>query len=193
MALGAIAGISFAASVIQLVDFSAKLLSRTNEFYRDAAGGEINLSDLRSASQNLANLTLALSVEAPPKKEKRSRGLKELYQTVEEAQTIAKELHKITDRLRTNTEGRKWKSFRAAINAFMNDDQVEELQRRLNRVREKIIFSLIVVARYVARTCERWNWITNFVKGRTFEIDVSTAGQSRKVKGRYSWLHRPLP
>jgi hypothetical protein len=148
MVLEALAALSLAASVVQFIDFSGKLISKGNEFHK--SGKLVEHTELVAVAGNLEKLSEALgdSLKAFRPESGLSSEEQALAAVAQQCQTIASEFN-TTIQVLTNVEGtnKTWKSFRQAFKTVWNKDKIQEMKDKLNLAREQLVIHLLVVMR----------------------------------------------
>ena len=128
MVLQALAALSLAKSVINVVDFAAEVISKGNEYCKSSEGILPENTELQAITDNFARLNkglrgprIALETAAEQPDEKGALQLskeeKVLQLVAQNCEAIAIGLATALDRLRCSNPDRKWKSFRQALKA----------------------------------------------------------------------------
>ena len=159
MVLETIAAVGLASSIVQFVAFIFETLSKSREVCVSVSGITAEYTDLRTIAQDLVSLRdqLGAHENAIPNLSPIS------VQCVSIAQEILAAIVKIqqkfmphyqnptaavTTRSSTNlippSNCKKWKSFRAALKCVWKKPKLTELQLRLERLRDELIFNLIL-------------------------------------------------
>ena len=123
-----------AASVFQLVDFGARLISKSTELYKGSRRVLIEQQELRNVSNRLLQLSdgLGSSLQSISSRTLSSEE-KAIQQISLECKAIAKEFTSALDSLLKPSEKKVWKSCRQAFKAMWNMDGLEAMQRRLSQ------------------------------------------------------------
>ena len=114
MVVEGLAALSLASSVIQFVDFTSKLISKSKEYYNSSAGAlEENIS-LQDASDRFRSLARGLEQSSNRFSSSKTLNREEeaLRQVVQECQELARELRGALERLKVAGPKMKLKSFR---------------------------------------------------------------------------------
>jgi hypothetical protein len=137
------------ANIIQLVDFSSKLISEGREIYNSSDGELLDHSELKIVSKDLSRL--ALQVENASKALGSRRKLSEAEQDQarlgQECHRVASDLLRALDDLKMKGSNRRWNSFRQALLTVWNRDKIERLEKRLDRFRQELVASVLVTLR----------------------------------------------
>jgi len=151
-----VSALGLAAGVVQLVDFTSKLLSKGYKLYQSADGaleehvalGDVALN-LRELSKELATpfTTDDLKQMRSGKRQKRSRPEKQLEDIRIECNEVTKQLLNTLGDLMVKKRHRKWHSFRQALTSVWNENEIHALERRLERIRKQLDTTLLVCLR----------------------------------------------
>jgi hypothetical protein len=138
MVLDALSALGVAASVVQVVDFSSKLISKGNEYHKSANGALLEHNELAAAATNLMNLSKALeksfrTIQAGSEDSSEEASFRIV---VEDCRTTASEFIAVLNTFKV-ARGHKW-----------NKDKIEEMLGKLNMIREQLVIHLLVVLRY---------------------------------------------
>ncbi|OCL07618.1 hypothetical protein AOQ84DRAFT_222678 [Glonium stellatum] len=136
--------LSCAGTIVQFVDFSTRILSRTYELYKSpnsiiTVNQELDLvaTDLFQLSQKLR--VSVRDVTAPDTEDERM--LENLCLASSE---IATELTTRLNDLRVQGKHRKWKSFQQAIKSVWSERDIMELTQRLSTLRDSVQIHVVV-------------------------------------------------
>lgn len=141
--------LTVASSVVQFVDFSIKIISKGNQYYKSADGvlqqnaEHIATADaFRRLSYGLSRSLIALSQER-----KLSDDEKALQLAAQNCKNLASTLRDTVDKLRLPENNKRWKSFRHAIKTYWSKEEIEDMLGKLRSVREELVIHLLVVMR----------------------------------------------
>ena len=142
-----LAAISLAGSVIQFVDFGAKLLSEAHEIYHSKDGTTTERIELAKIAESLEHLSASMS---PPKDYPDD----EFREIVSSAQGVARELIDVLQKIKgSNASKRHWQSLRQALSTLGNRDKIEGLHKRLKSLRSQLSLHVLKHIRYVYHLC----------------------------------------
>lgn len=145
--------IGLAASIVQIIDFTANVLNKSHEYRTSEKGILVQHAEIETAAASFGKLMLEL--------DNNTRDLKSLGSPSEsfddELRTLSKGLQDILrslleklDELKVQGEKhRTWKSVRQSIRSVWNEDKIRELEQRLERYRKHVDTVLLVSLRYV--------------------------------------------
>ncbi len=139
--------LSLASNVIQVVDFSIRLVSKGFKIYKDGSLAENIDAEVISQSLKSLNGKLQRSVQdskcgGPLTEEDQS-----LMGLCANCESIANELLTRFGRIEGTSKHRKWKSARQALKSVTNKDDLELLARRLDRYRSAINLHVTITLR----------------------------------------------
>ncbi|KAK4446194.1 hypothetical protein QBC34DRAFT_412097 [Podospora aff. communis PSN243] len=153
-----LSALGVATSVVQFVDFSSKLISGTFEIYK-SAGGELGRnSAIETLTKQLVGLSERLEASLAESSSSsssnsnsntlasRSPNEQDLHQLCRECNGAASELLGALARLRGQPQN-VWSSFRHALRTLWTEDQIDSLQRRVDRFREQISMFILASVR----------------------------------------------
>ncbi|EPS45160.1 hypothetical protein H072_844 [Dactylellina haptotyla CBS 200.50] len=127
-------------SILQVVDFSIKILSKGNELRTSLSGALPENLQLESVASHLQALVAKLQQQNTPS-HPQAQGLNQLSALC--TQTV-NELLSVLETLKITGPRTKWKSFRAAVKSVWKKEKIEELKNRLVTIRDEIEFGIIV-------------------------------------------------
>lgn len=142
--------LSLASNVIQIIDFSAKIVSEGQKIYRSAEGtiAENEEAEIVAKDLNQLNENLRRSLKDSEHTQTLSDDDQSLVVLCEKCEAIARELLDKLDKVKVSGKHRKWKSaFQALKNVSSNDD-LEHLASRLETYRSEITLHTVVSLRY---------------------------------------------
>ena len=140
--------LGLASSVIQVVDFSIRLVSKGVEIYKD--GRLVENFDAEQTTQSLKGLNgkLQRSIQDSKCSGPLSEEDESLMGLCANCESIANELLKRFDQIKVTGKHRKWKSARQALKSVTGSkDELEELARKLGMYRSEIILNVTVSLR----------------------------------------------
>jgi len=139
----ALVAFSLAGTIIQVVDFSSKVLTTTHELYK-ATGNvtvfqqcELVTADLYKISQHLQSCKAQSTNDA---------SLKAL---LTECSDVASKLLARFEKLRVRGKKSKYKTFSQALKAVFSESDIQSIMRQLAEMRAAIQTHLIVDLRYI--------------------------------------------
>lgn len=162
MPLDPLSALSVAASIIQFVDFSSEIISKGKYLYNSSNGVLKENEQTETVTVRLQEMTRKLNeslrrsrinnptttqVPADPELQVQHERLKEICQECSDA---SKELISRLGKLKvpTQTENRKWKSFRQALKSVWSKEAVDAMAKRLELLRNELDSQMLVLVRY---------------------------------------------
>lgn len=152
LCLWILSALSVAASLIQVVDFAGKIVSKGRQLYRSSDGllqeqaqTETVAIRLRQLAQNLKD-----AVGEPNYKPRHSEEF-QLKTICEECSGISEKLLSYLGQLKVPKEDdhRKWKSFRQALKNVWSKRELDDLAKRLAELRNELGTQILVSLRSV--------------------------------------------
>jgi N-terminal domain on NACHT_NTPase and P-loop NTPases len=144
--MAALDALSLAATIVQLVDFASKLVSKGYHVYRSADGALPHNLEMEAVAKDLSHLTARLrsrkSLGNPSVLTEDERALEAL---AEKCSEIASTLLGRLDKLKVKKEERHrgWKSARQALKSVWNKKELDDLAQRLSNYRDQLQFSIL--------------------------------------------------
>jgi hypothetical protein len=175
--LDPITTIGLAASIVQLADFTGRLISNSHEFYKSASGALVQHEDLRVVAESLRAQLGGLSRKRQEVQVSEDiDNWKQLYEVDDfgnlvrkpaqwdgiqddpalqleklsyEMDEAASKLLNVVDELRLIPGHRTWSSIRQAVKSILKQHEIQELEERLDRYRKQVDTTLLISLRYV--------------------------------------------
>jgi hypothetical protein len=129
--------LSVCSGILQIVDFSCKILSKGNELRASFSGSLPENEVLEKVVTHLQGLVDQLRRPG-------QNGGASLKGMVELCLNTTGELLEVLEKLRVHGSKTRWKSFRAAVKSVWRKEKVEELLERLKLIRDEIEFGTII-------------------------------------------------
>jgi len=130
--------IGLVGNIVQFVDFGSKLISKSVELYRSGEGALGENIDTETATYHLLLLNDKLKDTAT------STGDKTLLDLCEACHTVARDLLEALDKVKVKGKQQKWKSIRKALRSVWSKEDIEELERRLEKLRTELNLHVVV-------------------------------------------------
>lgn len=151
MVLEALAAISLASAVVQLVEFTTKVVSKGHEYQKSVDGAikehiELNeyAENFSRLSQHLTNATMLL-----PPQDRLSEDETSLLAVAKKCQATCREIIATIDCLQKPRHQKRFASLRLASRAVWNEEKIELCLQKLRLAREELIVHLLVVIKSV--------------------------------------------
>jgi hypothetical protein len=141
-----ISAFGIAVNVIQLVDFTSKLVSEAEEIYRSGDGELIEHAELKTVTKDLLKLTLAVDSSIKERKLGRkalSESEREQERLGQECRHVASELLTALNKLKVGGKHAKWNSMRQALRTVMRKNKIDQLEKRLDRYRQELVANVL--------------------------------------------------
>jgi urease accessory protein UreF len=135
--------IGIVGNIVQFVDFTGKLISKSTELYRSSEGALAENIDTKTATNHLVLLNSKLQNAAT------TAGDSALESLCKSCGTAADELLAALDKVKVKGKQDKWKSIRKALRSVWSKEEIEELERRLARLKEELNLHVVVGLRCV--------------------------------------------
>lgn len=151
--------VGLVSNIIQIVDFSSKLLSVSKEIYRSSSGGLAAYADLETATTHLVSLNNKIKDSITVTSDD---ALKRLC---ESCSSITDELFAALNKVKVENKKDKWKSIRKALRSIWTKEQIAALEERLAKFREELNLHIVLNIRYVENSQTITVLIRTFPKG----------------------------
>lgn len=142
--MDSLTAVSLVGTIVQLVEFSGRLLSKAIEIYRD---GDLAIhTDTETATTCLLELNGKIQAGAG------TAGLDPaLEKLCQESRVVANELLAALFNLKVHGKRGKLKSMRAALQSVLSKNAIESLERRLSKFRTELNLHIVADLRYIAQ------------------------------------------
>ncbi|KAF7536583.1 hypothetical protein G7054_g4457 [Neopestalotiopsis clavispora] len=139
--------LSLTSGVIQLIDFSSKLVSKGHKIHNSTNGLLIDFADLSTAAAHLLELNEQLKYSVPGGSRTRQPDPvhAKLFEVCDSCTSVAKELIAAIDQLRVRGRRTKWKSVRQAFKSIYGQHVINEMKERLESHR-KVLDTCLLIA-----------------------------------------------
>lgn len=138
MVLEALAAIGLASSIVQFVDFTARLFAKTNELSRSLDGTDKESLDLKSTAEVLSRIGEGLATTF----DTGSQDETDLLLLADGCKGVVDELLTVLEKLRNHSNRNRWQNFRQALRYMWAQDKLETMSRRVEQYRQQIGLSL---------------------------------------------------
>jgi len=139
-----LAALGLAANIVQFVDFSHRLLSESKALYNSATGSSADNVVIETVATDLhllnAKFTTRSAVGAIPDS---------MRNLASQCKDHAIEILDVLDKIKVKRPHKKWKSFPQAVRSIWKKEEIEELVRRMERLRNEMHFRLQIMMRCV--------------------------------------------
>lgn len=135
-----LAALSLASNVIQVVDFSIRVVSKSSELYRSGNGQLVQHTDISTTSSDLNRLTsrLSASIADPSVHTVLNEDEQALYVLCKGCIDVSTELEEGLNKLQVFGTPSKWKSLRKALKTIWTKEHILELRLRLSDYRDQL-------------------------------------------------------
>lgn len=139
-----------ATSVIAVVDFASKVLSKTYRIYSSTNSAVDNDFILESIAKNFGALSNDASLwNSSQPRWRKSAAEKQLAALNHDAQEVAQKLFDATTKLMSMPRTTRWQSFVHALKSVWNEGDIRLLEENLDRIRKQVDTALLMCLRYV--------------------------------------------
>ncbi|CZR56317.1 uncharacterized protein PAC_06205 [Phialocephala subalpina] len=146
--LDPLTALGLASNIIQLVQFTSDLVSKSREYYDSADGALVEQLELEAITKNLQKLSKDLVVpDLTSGGSKVTKTEQQLSELCKGCRDVSKELLIIIQGLKSEGSHSRWSSFRQALKSVWNEDKIKALEERLDRYRRQIDTTLLISLR----------------------------------------------
>lgn len=135
--------IGLVGTIVQFVDFSGKLISKSTELYRSGEGALAENIDTETATTHLVLLNSKLQ------KTTVTTGDSALEKLCTSCGAVADDLLVALDKIKVKGISDRWKTIRKALQSVWSKEEIEGLERRLAKLKEELNLHLVVDLRCV--------------------------------------------
>jgi hypothetical protein len=144
-AMETLAVIGLIGNIVQFVDFSGKLISKSIQLYQSSDGVLTENINTETATNHLIRLNNKLENAA------NATGDKALHSLCKSCGVVAVELLRTLDKLKVEGEKKKWKSTRKALRSLWSKEKIQGIEKQLTSFREELNLHIVVDLRCVSR------------------------------------------
>ena len=148
MVLDPLSALGVAGNIVQFVDFSCKIVSKTFEIYDSADGSTVENQELEAVTKNL--LYLSKKIKSSSQNNGGQAATHEEHDIQDlciRCEEISSELLMAPEELKIKRPCTKWRSFRQALNSVWSKSRIKGLSKRLEAIRRQIDTNLMTSVR----------------------------------------------
>jgi hypothetical protein len=139
--------LSLAAAIIQFVDFSSKIVLGATELYRSTTGSLTKNVELSTIVADLGEISSNLRVY-DRESHLYSKDERALSNLAIQCKGSAEALLIALDDLSIKEPHKRWKSVRQALRSVWKENEIRDLQKRLDSFRSQLTIRLVATLRY---------------------------------------------
>jgi hypothetical protein len=145
--LDPISALSVASSLVQFVDFSAKILSKGHRLFHSTNGSLLENDEIETVAKRLRDMIQDLqgSLSSTGNKEQALANLCKEF--IEVAEELILELKML--KLPSDSRYRRWKSLRQALKSVWSRDKLESMENRLRELDGHLKIHILILLRYL--------------------------------------------
>jgi len=138
--------ISLAGIIVQFVDFSSKVVAKSQQIHKSVNGALLGHDDIELLTKDLLNLHqgLLIPLRPPGTTPGLSQEESELEILRQHRDDVAREILAALDSLKIRGEKTRWKSIRNALKSVWNANQLATLEARLAAFKHEINTRILV-------------------------------------------------
>ena len=152
----AVAALGVAGNTVQFLDFATKLCVTSIEIYRGAEGASASnaqaekllksfIGSIDEVSSNIGEYCVVLSSTLQTS----GRGETRISSTISDCRSIADDLLRRFNRLKSSGKPGKWQSFISGVKCMWKMQELEDLQSRLKENRDELEWCILLSLRYL--------------------------------------------
>jgi hypothetical protein len=146
-AMESIAALGLASNIIQVVDFSSRIISRGWEIYNSTDGRIRDHAILNDAARHLSDLHNDLRMSDTLKFSKLAVADKKLIELKAESQKVVRDLEEALDKAKVSGGKKKWQSVYQALKSVRTESQISSLVDRLETIRKQVDTAVLISIR----------------------------------------------
>lgn len=141
--------LAVATSAVQFIDFTAKVLSQTHTLRNSSTGQSEDHRNLESVTKSLKQISASLSSNAgnTDGASVQSQDDKDLQMLCQNCQTISIQLLDCLKRLKVENGSTCWSTFRQALQTIWSREELDALEKNLDRCRQQLMICILVSLR----------------------------------------------
>jgi uncharacterized protein YjaZ len=149
--LDPLTALGIAANVVQFIDFTIRIIAKSNDIYQSASGSLIEHDDLSKVTLDLSTLSTKLrdSVAVTATNASLTPDEQALHDLSKGCFETSQELIKALQRLQNNGKTSRFRSFRQALKTVWSKDDIKQVERRVGMYKEELTFRIVVGLRFV--------------------------------------------
>ena len=143
--------LGLASNIFQVVDFSARLISKGNQYYKSINGQLLEHAELSTISRRLVELNSGLEQSVAAFYRHRDLSAQEhaLKAVAGDCKDAAQGFLTVLRDFEVSGNHRAWKSFRQAFKTVWSKEKMEEMLSRLAELKQQVVLHLLVVIKYL--------------------------------------------
>lgn len=150
--LDPLTALGIAANVVQFIDFTLRIIAKSNDIHQSASGSLVEHDDLSKVTLDLSALSKklqdALTMTAT------TANLTPDEQALHHLSTgcfeASQELMQALQKLQSSGKLGRFRSFRQALKTVWSKDEIKQLERRVGMYKEELTFRIVVGLRFVS-------------------------------------------
>jgi hypothetical protein len=154
MVLDPLSALSVAGTIVQFIDFSSKILTKSHEVYNSSEGQSAANEEIEAITDELSKLSDRLS--QPLREDEGQDSLLEdeqaLVDICDACKKVARDLITRLARLKVQGKHRAWQSLRQAIRSIWKQEEIDALLARLARFKDIMELHIFLAMRHVLIT-----------------------------------------
>lgn len=148
MPLDPLSALSVAASAIQFIDFSTKIISKGQRLYHSTTGALLENDETETITKRLKDLAQGLQapLQSSNPTSNEESALKDITQEcLSTAHELTQELEKL--KIPNGSKHRRWKSIRQALKSAWSKEKLEKVKTRLAELKEDLRTHVLICMR----------------------------------------------
>jgi hypothetical protein len=139
-----LAALGLASNLIQILDFSSRLISRGYELYKSADGQIAEYVMLEQAATNLEDLYRGFHGTLSSDVRTLSIADRQLADLQAQARTVVDKLRLALKKVQVTEKNRKWQSIYQAVRTVYTDNEISRIAIELNHIRKQVDSAILV-------------------------------------------------
>lgn len=140
----AVAALGVAATIVQFIDFSGRILSEGYRLHRSKRVSPSKNEELECIALDLHKLHDELQCQENKTYQAPTPNDIQLQRLAEQCRDVCLELLEALEKMKTVDPAGKWRSFRIALKTVWGESNIKSLQVRLDEARQELIVRILM-------------------------------------------------
>ena len=139
MVLDPLTAIGLVGNIVQFVDFSSRIVSKTRQLYQSADGALTENVDTETVTKDLIELNTKLQARGS-----HTSGISPLEKLSTACNNVGNELITALGKVKVDGKKGRWKSTRKALRSVWSQEKIEGIEKRLAGFRDEMNLRIVV-------------------------------------------------
>jgi hypothetical protein len=146
MVLDPVTAVGLAGNIVQFIELSGNVISKSHEIYKSSSGAVRDIIELERLTQAVIALDSQIcgTIRPPGTLSALTKEQQQLEDVRAHCMDIASELMKALKELKISDAPKKWKSFRKALRTVWEKKKIESIEMRLAACKNQLTMHAII-------------------------------------------------